>query len=74
MMKDDLDDLLSELTPRERRIIQLRFGLSDGHQRTLEEIGKRLGISRERVREVERSALIRLRRGRLADRLRAYLD
>ena len=74
MMKDDLDDLLSELSPRERRIIQLRFGLSDGHQRTLEEIGKRLGISRERVREVERSALIRLRRGRLADRLRAYLD
>jgi len=74
LMKDDLDDLLSELTPRERRIIQLRFGLSDGHQRTLEEIGKRLGISRERVREVERSALVRLRRGRLADRLRAYLD
>jgi RNA polymerase primary sigma factor len=74
MMKDDLDDLLAELTPRERRIIQLRFGLADGHQRTLEEIGKRLGISRERVREVERSALIRLRRGRLADRLRAYLD
>ena len=74
MMKDDLDDLLAELTPRERRIIQLRFGLADGHQRTLEEIGKRLGISRERVREVERSALIRLRRGRLAERLRAYLD
>jgi RNA polymerase primary sigma factor len=74
LMKDDLDDLLAELTPRERRIIQLRFGLADGHQRTLEEIGKRLGISRERVREVERSALVRLRRGRLADRLRAYLD
>ena len=55
-------------------MIQLRFGLADGHQRTLEEIGKRLGISRERVREVERSALVRLRRGRLADRLRAYLD
>ncbi len=74
LMRDDLDELLAELRPRERRIIQLRFGLSDGHQRTLEEIGKRLGISRERVREVERSALIRLRRGQRADRLRAYLD
>jgi len=74
LMRDDLEDLLAELSPRERRIIQLRFGLVDGHQRTLEEIGKRLGISRERVREVERTALLRLRRGRLADRLRAYLD
>src|ERR1700694_1520668 len=74
MMKDDLDDLLAELTPRERRIIQLRFGLAGGPPRTVEEIGKGLGISREGWREVERSALIRLRRGRLAERLRAYLD
>src|SRR5438132_1478185 len=66
-LKDQVDDVLRTLEPRERRVIQLRFGLTDGHQRALDEVARRLGTSRETVRQLERHALDKLRRtGRAA--------
>src|SRR5439155_1541904 len=61
-LKDQVDDVLGSLEPRERRVIQLRFGLTDGHQRALDEVARRLGTSRETVRQLERPALEKLRR------------
>ena len=71
-LKDQVDDVLGSLEPRERRVIQLRFGLTDGHQRALDEVARRLGTSRETVRQLERQALEKLRRTRRADALRPY--
>src|SRR5438128_119620 len=71
-LKDQVDDVLRTLEPRERRVIQLRFGLTDGHQRALDEVARRLGTSRETVRQLERHALDKLRRTGRADALRAY--
>ena len=53
MLRTEVEDILDTLTPRERRVLQLRFGLIDGHQRTLEEVGKRFGVTRERIRQIE---------------------
>jgi len=64
--------VLQFLQPRERRVIQLRFGLGDGHQRALDEVARRLGTSRETVRQLERQALDKLRRTGLASKLRSY--
>jgi len=66
----ELEDLLFTLTPRERRVVQLRFGLADDRQRTLEEVGRRLGMSRDRVRRIETVALRKLRDPARAARLR----
>ena len=74
LLKEDLEAVLNGLSPRERRLLQLRFGLADGHQRTLQEIGKRMGVSLERVRTLERQALGHLRIAGGAEKLRAYLD
>jgi RNA polymerase primary sigma factor len=71
-LKDQVDDVLRTLEPRERRVIQLRFGLTDGHQRALDEVARRLGTSRETVRQLERQALDKLRRAGRADSLRPY--
>jgi RNA polymerase primary sigma factor len=71
-LKDQVDDVLRALAPRERRVIQLRFGLTDGHQRALDEVARRLGTSRETVRQLERSALEKLRRTGRAAALRSY--
>ena len=71
-LRDQLDDVLGVLQPRERRVIQLRFGLGDGHQRALDEVARRLGTSRETVRQLERQALEKLRRTGHAARLRSY--
>src|SRR3989475_393804 len=71
-LKDQVDDVLRTLEPRERRVIQLRFGLTDGHQRALDEVARRLGTSRETVRQLERHALDKLRRTGRADALRSY--
>jgi RNA polymerase primary sigma factor len=71
-LKDQVDDVLRVLRPRERRVIQLRFGLGDGHQRALDEVARRLGTSRETVRQLERAALDKLRRTGHAARLRPY--
>jgi RNA polymerase primary sigma factor len=74
MLHSDVEDLLDTLTPRERRVLQLRFGLSDEHERTLEEVGKRLGVTRERIRQIEAKALRKLRHPSRSNRLRDYLE
>ncbi|MHB1007371.1 MAG: sigma-70 family RNA polymerase sigma factor [Chloroflexota bacterium] len=75
MLREDTQHFLDSLTLRERRIIQLRFGLDDGRQRTLEEVAKEFGLSRERVRQVEAEALRKLRESTSAlRRLRDYLE
>jgi DNA-directed RNA polymerase, sigma subunit (sigma70/sigma32) len=71
-LKDQLDATLQTLEPRERRVLQLRFGLLDGHQRALEEVARRLGVSRETVRQLEREALAKLRLAGRAEKLRDY--
>jgi RNA polymerase primary sigma factor len=71
-LKDQVDDVLGVLAPRERRVVQLRFGLTDGHQRALDEVARRLGTSRETVRQLERGALDKLRRAGRAAALRSY--
>jgi RNA polymerase primary sigma factor len=71
MLRSEVEHVLDTLTPRERRVLQLRFGLVDGKQRTLEEVGRRFGLTRERIRQIEAQALRKLRhparRGRLTD-------
>jgi RNA polymerase sigma factor (sigma-70 family) len=67
-------DVLDSLTPRERRVLQLRFGLIDGHQRTLEAAGKRFGVTRERVRQIEGRALRKLRHSSRSKRLIDFLE
>jgi RNA polymerase primary sigma factor len=74
MLHSDVEDLLDTLTSRERRVLQLRFGLSDGHERTLEEVGKRFGVTRERIRQIEAKALRKLRHPSRSNRLRDYLE
>ena len=73
-LKDRLDDVLGTLEPRERRVIQLRFGLTDGHQRALDEVARRLGASRETIRQLERHALDKLRRSGRAAALKEYFS
>jgi RNA polymerase primary sigma factor len=74
LLQDQVQDLLDTLTPRERRVIQLRFGLVDDHQRSLEEVSRRLGIPRERVRQVEARALAKLRANGTLAGLREFLQ
>ncbi|MGD0244483.1 MAG: RNA polymerase sigma factor RpoD [Streptosporangiaceae bacterium] len=74
MLQDQLDRVLTELADREQRIIQLRFGLSDGHPRTLEEVGREFGVTRERIRQIESKTLAKLRHPSRAQMLREYLD
>jgi RNA polymerase primary sigma factor len=74
MLHSEVEDVLDTLTPRERRVLQLRFGLIDGHQRTLEEVGKRFGLTRERIRQIETKALRRLRHPSRSKKLRDYME
>ncbi|MGI5491558.1 RNA polymerase sigma factor RpoD [Microtetraspora malaysiensis] len=74
MLQDQLDDILATLSEREQRIIQLRFGLSDGHPRTLEEVGREFGVTRERIRQIESKTLAKLRHPTRAQMLRDYLE
>jgi RNA polymerase primary sigma factor len=74
MLQDQLERVLHELSDRERRIIQLRFGLIDGHPRTLEEVGREFGVTRERIRQIESKTLAKLRHPSRAQMLREYLD
>ncbi len=62
VLRIEVEDILDTLTARERRVLQLRFGLIDGHDRTLEEVGQRFGLTRERIRQIENKALRKLRR------------
>jgi RNA polymerase primary sigma factor len=73
MLQDQLDHVLDNLSNREQRIIQLRFGLIDGHPRTLEEVGHEFGVTRERIRQIESKTLAKLRHPSRAQMLREYL-
>ena len=74
MLQDQLERVLEELAEREQRIIQLRFGLTDGHPRTLEEVGREFGVTRERIRQIESKTLAKLRHPSRALLLREFLD
>jgi len=74
LLRTQLEEVLQKLPERERKIIQLRYGLNDGRYRTLEEVGMEFGITRERVRQIEAVALRRLRHPYLGKELRGYLD
>ena len=73
LLRQDLARMLNELTPRERDVLRLRFGLDDGRQRTLEEVGQLFAVTRERVRQIEFKALRKLRQPGRSSRLREYL-
>jgi RNA polymerase primary sigma factor len=73
MLRTILEELLNTLRPREERIVRLRFGLQDGQIYTLEEIGDKFGLTRERIRQIEKQALRRLRHPRRSRRLKDYL-
>ncbi|MFZ5821304.1 MAG: sigma-70 family RNA polymerase sigma factor [Chloroflexota bacterium] len=73
MLKDKLEEVLSTLTPREARVLRLRFGLDDGTIYTLEEVGQKFGLTRERIRQIEGRALRRLRHPRRSRQLKDYL-
>ncbi|MBJ8341421.1 MULTISPECIES: sigma-70 family RNA polymerase sigma factor [Antrihabitans] len=72
LLHSDVRSVLSTLDEREQQVIRLRFGLDDGQPRTLDQIGKLFGLSRERVRQIEREVMGKLRKGDRAERLRAY--
>lgn len=74
MLTEELGDILSQLTPREARILRLRYGLQDGESRTLKEVGEMFGLSRERIRQLEKEALRKLRHPNFAGHLRQYLN
>jgi len=74
LLKDQVDEVLSTLTPRERRILQLRFGLEDGVSRTLEEVGKEFNVTRERISQIEAKALRKLRHPSRSKKLRDFLE
>ncbi|HEX3301845.1 MAG TPA: RNA polymerase sigma factor RpoD [Thermomicrobiales bacterium] len=74
LMKEQIAEALGKLSERERKIIELRFGLCDGKYRTLEEVGREFGITRERIRQIEAKALRKLRHPSYSRRLRGYLE
>ncbi|GGW89942.1 RNA polymerase principal sigma factor HrdA [Streptomyces noursei] len=74
LLREHLDAVLSTLGERERKVVQLRYGLADGRPRTLEEIGRIFGVTRERIRQIESKTLGKLRDHAFADQLRGYLD
>ncbi|MFF2021223.1 RNA polymerase sigma factor [Streptomyces sp. NPDC058171] len=74
LLREHLDAVLSTLGERERKVVQLRYGLADGRPRTLEEIGRLFGVTRERIRQIESKTLNKLRDHAFADQLRGYLD
>ena len=74
MLRIEVDLILDTLLPRERRVLQLRFGLLEGPERTLEEVGKRFGVTRERIRQIEAKALRKLRHPSRSKKLKDYLE
>jgi RNA polymerase primary sigma factor len=73
MLQEKVDEVLGTLSPREARILRLRFGLDNGRTYTLEEVGQKFGLTRERIRQIEGKALRRLRHPRRARQLKDYL-
>jgi len=74
LLREELEDVLSTLTPREKKVLELRFGLLDGRNRTLEEVGKEFNVTRERIRQIEAKALRKLRHPSRSKRLKDFLD
>jgi len=74
LLKEQVEDVLESLTDRERKVLQLRFGLDDGRSRTLEEVGKEFHVTRERIRQIEAKALRKLRHPSRSRKLKDYLD
>ena len=74
LLKEQLVEVLNTLTPREEKVLQLRFGLEDGRPRTLEEVGKEFNVTRERIRQIEAKALRKLRHPSRSKKLRDFLD
>ena len=74
LLKEQLEEVLSTLTPREMRVLRLRFGLDDGRARTLEEVGQSFGVTRERIRQIEAKALRKLRHPSRSKKLKDFLD
>ena len=73
MLKEQLDEVMSTLTPREAKVLRLRFGLDDGKARTLEEVGKEFQVTRERIRQIEAKALRKLRHPSRSKKLKEYI-
>ena len=73
LLSEKMEEVLETLPPREARILRLRFGLENGRTYTLEEVGQKFGLTRERIRQIESKALRRLRHPRRARQLREYL-
>ena len=74
LLKDELNEVMLELTDRERRVLELRYGLTDNHPRTLEEVGKVFGVTRERIRQIEAKAIKKLRTRKRVSRLGDYRE
>jgi RNA polymerase primary sigma factor len=74
LLQDQLDGVMESLSDRERKVIELRFGITDGHLRTLEEVGREFGVTRERIRQIEAKTLSKLRHPSRSQKLRDYLE
>jgi len=74
LLKEHIRGVLEALSPREQKILKMRFGLEDGKTHTLEEVGKEFGVTRERIRQIEAKALLKLRRNKESKKLREYLE
>ncbi len=74
LLREQVDDVLYTLSEREARVLQLRFGLEDGRSRTLEEVGRDFGVTRERIRQIEAKALRKLRHPSRSKKLRDFLE
>jgi RNA polymerase primary sigma factor len=74
LLKEQIDEVLDELTEREKKVVQLRFGLGDGRARTLEEVGREFSVTRERIRQIEGKALRKLRHPSRSRKLKGYLE
>ena len=74
LLKEELSAVLDTLTERERKVLTLRFGLVDGHARTLEEVGKEFDVTRERIRQIEAKALRKLRHPSRSKRLKDFMS
>jgi RNA polymerase primary sigma factor len=74
LLKEQVMDVLASITPRESRVLELRFGLEDGRSRTLEEVGREFHVTRERIRQIEAKALRKLRHPSRSKKLKGYLE